>query len=136
MMLNMISVRIGLRKKRAKGITWEELLFACKGDDRGLEIFLETKKEDDDWPEALSAVMWKDLIAELEDAEKRRIVLGHNAIIVAKPNEINCVVAPEEDRTSWQLYKNHLKKNDFSDEAIDNIEESCVKILKQIKRIT
>ena len=46
------------------------------------------------------------------------------------------MTVPEEERTSWQLYKKHLKSGDFSEEAIENIEESCVKILKQLSKDT
>ena len=126
-----------VKKKRNKGVSWEELKYACKNNEKGLNDFLEARKEDDDWPEELDAILWKELIDELEDAEKKKIALGgKTAIIVSSPKEITKVTVPEEERTSWQLYKKHLKSGDFSEEAIENIEESCVKILKQLSKDT
>ena len=126
-----------VKKKRSKGVSWEELKYACKNNEEGLNDFLEARKEDDDWPEELDTILWKELIDELEDAEKKKIALGgKTAIIVSNPKEITKVTVPEEERTSWQLYKKHLKSGDFSEEAIENIEESCVKILKQLSKDT
>lgn len=40
-----------VKKKRNKGVSWEELKYACKNNEKGLNDFLEARKEDDDWPE-------------------------------------------------------------------------------------
>lgn len=64
-----------VKKKRSKGVSWEELKYACKNNEEGLNDFLEARKEDDDWPEELDTILWKELIDELEDAEKRRLHL-------------------------------------------------------------
>ena len=128
--------KVWVKKKRTKGVSWEELRYACKADEQGLTQFLNQRKEDDDWPEELSSDLWEQLIQDLRDAEDKRLSLGKPAIIVSTATEINKVTIPEEERSSWQLYRSHLKSVDFSDEAIDSIEDSCLKILKHMSKDT
>lgn len=119
-----------VKKKRNKGVSWEELRYACKNNEAGLNDFLEAKKEDDDWPEELDADLWKELIDELEDAEKKKIALGgKTAIIVSSPGEITKVTVPEEERTSWQLYKKHLKSGDFQKMLLKTLKNPVLKFL-------
>ena len=48
-----------MKKKRSKGVSWEELKYACKNNEEGLNDFLEARKEDDDWPEELDTILGK-----------------------------------------------------------------------------
>lgn len=129
------SCRMWAKKKRNnKNVSWEELRYACKGDDKGLHAFLEQRKDEDGWPAELNNDLWKQMIAELEEVERRKLMTS--ATIVANPDEHSNITIPEDERSSWQLYRKHLRNGDFSDEAIENIEDSCLKILKQLSKDT
>ena len=129
-----------IRNKRDRQIPWEELKYACKGNIEGLRSFIKTKQEDDDWPINFSVEMWAELIDELKKVELRRQQI-QRVNKVAEIHDPLCenleVTVPQEPASSWQLYKAHLiDDKHFSEDAVLNIEEASIEILRRLSRDT
>ena len=125
------------KRKRNKNVSWDEIMYACKGDSDGLNRFLESRKEEDDWPEELNEEVWLKMINDLKEAEEKRISVSLSSTI--PPNTVDektNVYVPTGSKSSWQLYKKHLKNKGFTEDAVDNIEDSCIKILQQLSKET
>jgi hypothetical protein len=129
-----------IKRKRNKNISWENLQFACKLDRGSLEDFLKNKIEEDDWPEQMNVELWVQLVAEMQEAESRKLQLqraNRMAELHDGRQENNRVYVPEDERSSWQLYKKHLKENKhFSDDAIQKIEDASIGVLKRLSTST
>ena len=128
--------RTWIKRKRNKGNTWESIYFAGKNSEQELKQFLKGQIEDNDWPEEVNVDLWKQLVKAMEEAEKKKIQLQNAtrmAMLHNEQNENNEVFVPEDEYSCWQLYKKHLKKDkDFSDEAIQMIEDASIAILKRL----
>ena len=104
--------RSWIKKKRNRGMSWDALLLAGKGSEVELGEFLANKIDEDDWPISVNVDFWKQLVHAMEESERKKIQL-QNANRMAElrdgVQENNRVVVPEDERSSWQLYKKHLK---------------------------
>ena len=123
-----------IKTKREKGKSWEAIFYACKKNDEQLADFLKIRIEEDDWPEDLSCENWKVFVGRMKEAEEKSIAIqkaGGMATITSK-DENTRVTVPEDDRTAWQLYKKRLASKGFKAQDIDNIENSCIRILKNL----
>ena len=133
-------VRHWISKKRNRNIPWESLLYACRDNEEGLKQFLNVQKENDDWPEELSVGGWYDLIRMLKGEEERRksIQEANRAAEIHDPSCENLnLTIPSSPVSSWQLYKKHLlEDNHFSEDAVQNIEDSSFQILRRLSRDT
>ena len=110
-------VRAWIRKKRehaTKPASWEELLFACKKDEKSLKEFLDARTEDDDWP-VMSTDDWKAIVSQQKAAEQETIRFGieSGAAIIHGENQNNTVRISQDEHSSWQTYKKGLIENGF-----------------------
>ena len=129
-----------IKKRRNKGLSWASLLLAGKNSEDELEEFLSNAIDDYDWPSTINPVLWKQLVLAMEESEQKKIQL-QNANRMAElhdgAHENNRIVVPEDERSSWQLYKKHLKENKhFSDDAIQKIEDASIGILRRLSTDT
>lgn len=129
-----------IRSWHNRGKSWEELRLACKSSEEDLIKFLNTRIEEDPWPNSLNVTLWKELVNGMEEAEKKKIRLqqaNRMAELHDFKHENNRVSVPEDERSSWQLYKKHLKENKhFSNDAIQKIEDASIGILKRLSTDT
>ena len=129
-----------IRVRRNRGHSWEELRTACKASDEELADFLDMRIDEFDWPRTLSVTLWKELVNSMEEAEKKKIKLqqaNRMAELHDFKHENNRVSVPQDERSSWQLYKKHLKENKhFSDDAIQKIEDASIGILRRLSTNT
>lgn len=121
-------------KQRAKGKLWEDLLYANKGDDKGVEKFLYNQQEDNDW-EVLTVSEWKDFVSaykvNLENSQP--VTIPSHVIEEGTEN----LIEPSFCQSAWQLYKNALaEEKHFSDYAITNIKLSSLDILNRLSKDT
>lgn len=125
-----------VKNKRDRNKSWKEIRFACKGDESGLQTFLDNKKMDDDWPLDLTVEKWKEMVDEIKraDDEKLRIQRINKAAEIHDPRcETLQFTIPALPFSSWQLYKQHLSENKhFTDDSIQKIEEASFGILKRL----
>lgn len=129
-----------IRVRRNKGNSWEEIKLACKSSEEELADFLKMRIDEFDWPNSLDVTLWKELVNSMEEAEKKKIKLqqaNRMAELHDFKHENNRVSVPQDERSSWQLYKKHLKENKhFSDDAIQKIEDASIGILKRLSTNT
>jgi len=123
-----------IQKKQGKGIPWSEIRMACKGNMASLSLFLKQHANEDDWP-SLTIDEWHDLVDENEEYEKRqqdfRIRGSEGALFDTKQD--NGLFVPQNERSCWQLYKNHLN---WKQESINDLENATIGILKRLSTDT
>ncbi len=129
-----------IKRRHSKGANWDELRMACKSTETELVQFLNSRIEEDEWPKELDACTWRSLVAGMEESELKMLQLqkaNRMAELHDGRAENNKVFVPEDEFSCWQLYKKHLKEDQgFSDEAIQNIEDASINILKRLSFTT
>lgn len=132
--------RTWIRRRHNKGYSWDEIRMACKSSDKELADFLEMRIDEFDWPMSLDVILWKELVNSMEEAEYKKIKLqqaNRMAELHDFKHENNRVSVPQDERSSWQLYKKHLKESKhFSEDAIQKIEDASIGILKRLSTNT
>lgn len=125
------------KRYKEKGWSWDKLSMAGKDTEKDLNDFLEHMKDDDDWP-LMTSLDWKELVEKqketitaIEEQEKNSGG-GH----IKNPGEVNKLPIPEDPRSAWQLYRQSLLNNNFSKTAVEHIEQSSFKILRQLNEDT
>lgn len=129
-------VRAWIRKKRehsTKPASWEELLLACKSSEEKLINFLESKVDDDDWPE-MTIDDWRDIVCQQKAAEDETIRYGveSGAAIIHGENQNNVVSISQNEHSSWQTYKKGLLTKGFKEETVTEIERATLGILRRL----
>ena len=122
---------------RKNGITWEHIEYAnCDSEDRLYE-FLKIQKMINFWPD-LSVDDWKNIVHLQKEAEEKAVEFDedHGQAIIVDEAEGNNIVAPTDPNSSWQLYKNNLKRKGFKDETLNEMERSTEKILRRLSKDT
>lgn len=119
-----------IQKKRDKKIGWSVISMAEKGDEHELELFLERRQCEDDWP-SLDVYSWKKLVEEVEayESKQQSLIFRGNDGALFDPNQDNGLKIPENERSCWQLYKNSLG---WKPEALKNLEEATYGILRRL----
>ena len=116
-----------------KGKSWEDIIYACKKNENGLKVFLQSKIDND---------FWDDIeVDEWIDAVKTYKRISNESASVTMPNEIveghDNYIEPQVSQSAWQLYKNYLfNKKHFSYRAVNNIKKSCLDILNRLSADT
>lgn len=129
------SPRQWMKKKRNRGMSWDEI--ATHPVSIPLSEFLETRVEDDEWPE-MDEAMWVALVKNLEEWEQKTVELdikSGQALVIDESSD-NDVTLPESENSCWQLYKQKLESKHFSEETIGEIERATLKILKRLSQDT
>ena len=118
---------------RAQGISWEEIDYGRKGDYAGLQRFLDIQADINFWPE-MSISDWAQLVESQKNAEQRikTIELLDGIAHIHDERQDNAITIPEDDASSWQLYKKKLLDNGFKPDTVDEIERTSLKILKRL----
>lgn len=119
-----------IQKKSEKKVAWDIILLAGMKDDQELQLFLERREVEDDWPR-LSVYAWKMLVEEVREYEKKQesLIFRGNDGALFDPNQDNGLKIPENERSCWQLYKNGLG---WKPEAIKNLEDATYGILRRL----
>ena len=127
-----------IQAARDHNVSWEEILTARTGTDEGLSSFLNDNSNINFWP-ALTVQEWKGLVLfkkSQSDLTKRLNGQGSSAII-HDSHQDNDVTIPTSRTSAWQLYKSKLlNEKHFKEESVNEMERSCIKILKCLSRDT
>lgn len=127
--------RLAIQKLRNKGRDWDFIKYYGKQDEVGLQNKLEQLQEDDMIPEDLSATIWLAIVKFLREAEEREQLIeekiANNRILSRRQdNDLNI---PGSASSSWQLYKNKLIRQGWTDESLKDIENTTISILKKLR---
>ena len=118
---------------RAHGISWEEIELGRRSDYAGLQAFLLLQADINFWPE-MSISDWRQLVESQKNAEKRmkHVELLDGIAHIHDSRQDNAITIPEDDMSSWQLYKKKLLADGFKPETVGEIEKTTHKILKRL----
>ena len=118
---------------RARGSSWEQIEYGNKNDFAGLQAFLSMQTDINFWPE-MSISDWQQLVQLQKEAEERvkSIELLDGIAHIHDARQDNAITIPEDEASSWQLYKNKLLSNGFKEETVAEIETTTLKILKRL----
>lgn len=118
---------------RTRGISWDEIEYGRKKDYAGLQEFLSTQTDINFWPE-MSISDWTQLVQSQRHAEERvkEIELLDGIAHIHDENQDNAITIPEDDTSSWQLYKQKLLDDGFKEDTVEEIERTTLKILKRL----
>ena len=122
-----------VKKSRIRGIAWEAIMLARKSNDEELQDFLDAQVGMSFWPE-LSVEDWKTIVKQQKTAEEnaKKIDLQNGTALIIDPKSENTTSIPTDQYSSWQLYRSRLLKNEFKEDAVEEIERATLKILKHI----
>lgn len=118
---------------RDRGIGWEEIALGRKKDYAGLQNFLAIQEEINFWPE-MSISDWQQLVQSQKNAEERvRVIELLDGIAhIHDSRQDNAITIPEDEMSSWQLYKKKLLADGFKADTIEEIERTTLKILRRL----
>ena len=122
-----------IRESRGNNINWEKIEYGRKNDYAGLQRFLEMQTEINFWPE-MSISDWKELVKSERNAEEnvKRIDIVAGIAHIHDERQDNAITIPEDETSSWQLYKKKLLDNGFKEDTVNEIERTTHKILKRL----
>lgn len=125
---------------RRDGKGWEAVA-AGGGASADLDRKLVSAAELLNWPSlGTSAAARRRVWLDIVQAKRRAAELAETAddtIVTIGPEETETQIrVPGDDRSTWQLYKNHLLGQHWKDTAVTNIETSSLKILRRLRRNT
>ena len=126
-----------IKNAREHKIDWEAIQYANHKDDAGLLAFLETQVDTNFWP-VLSIDDWKELVALQRNAEEKTkfIELASGTALIYDHRQDNAVTIPQDEHSSWQLYRKKLLTDGFKKESVEEIERATIKILKRLNSDT
>ena len=118
---------------RSQGITWDEIRYGRKSDYAGLQRFLDAQVDINYWPE-MSISDWEALVEKQKDAEQRikTVELIDGIAHIHDDRQDNAITIPEDEASSWQLYKKKLIDSGFKEDTVAEIESTTLKILKRL----
>lgn len=119
-----------IKAKRASGNSWDSIRLACKRSLNDLEDFLTRRREEDDWD--INQDDWFKLIESEMNAEQYTIRANYidGGSMIFEKDQLSAVTVPTDQKSSWVLYCDHLRKKHFREETIKDMEMSTLKILK------
>lgn len=119
-----------IQKRFEKGKDWDSIKLAMKSSEEDLRDFLDTRTEEDDWPN-MTNDEWK-LLVENErfysTFQESVNFFGSDGVLV-NTKDGNKLSVPQDPRSCWQLYKNKLGWNENS---IKTLEAATHGILRRL----
>ncbi|WP_051348371.1 Z1 domain-containing protein [Peribacillus kribbensis] len=127
--------RMAVEKLRKRGRDWDFIKYYGKQDEEGLQNKLEQLQEDDMIPEDLNATIWLGIVKFLREAAEREQMIedkiATNRILSRRQD--NNLTIPGGEASSWQLYKNKLIRQGWTEESVKDTENTTISILKKLR---
>lgn len=124
-----------IEKLRNKGREWDFIRYYGKQDKEGLQNKLEQLQADDMIPEDLNAPLWLAIVSFLRETEEREQMIeekiANNRILSHRQD--NDLHIPAGATSSWQLYKNMLINQGWTDNSVKDIENTTISILRKLR---
>lgn len=133
--------RAHIERQLRQGKSWADLRTQAEQNFEALDHWLLYQQEFSSWPSLGSTpeerhTAWIALLDAKEDAETRMTIARRPLVIVGREETEPSINIPEAEKSSWQLYRNHLLSQGWDSDAIDPIEESSLRILKRLRKKT
>ena len=126
-----------IKASRERNIDWNQIFYARKDNEAGLQAFLENQEDINFWPR-LTVDSWKEIVKLQKDAEEnaKKISFKKGFAFIHNKDEVNAVTVPEDPFSSWQLYRKKLLVNGFKLDTVNEIENATLKILRNLSNDT
>lgn len=128
--------RIWIRKQRDMGKDWETIKLGLGKNESDLIRFLQIQQDFNCWD--IEVNEWKELVEiHINDEKNTKLVkYKYEQAMLKDTNQDSAVSVPEDEKSSWQLYRKHLLAQGFKKEVVDNIEDTTLKILRRLNNNT
>lgn len=126
-----------MQARNKQGKSWEEIEYGLRGDDKGLDEFLQMQAGINFWD--IDATDWKELVSRQKKAEEqsKQISLASQEAMIVDDGEDGDFYVPDHPESAWQLYRKKLiEEKHFKKSAVDEIENSTIRILKRLHKKT
>ncbi len=126
-----------IREAREHDIQWKDIEYANRGDEEGLNKFLEIQSEIN-WCDQINSIEWKEIVNQEKKAEEqtKEVEVMEGSSMILDENQDNAVKVPTDKKSAWVLYKDHLLDQGFKEKVTEEIERSSIKILKRLSSNT
>ncbi|EMR06414.1 Z1 domain protein [Bhargavaea cecembensis DSE10] len=124
--------RKAIRNLKDMGKDWEYISTYGKKDDQELQQLLDMIYETGNFNYHISAYEWKEIVKEQKEIEDK----AREVVMVSSDVEQGSLEVPKHEKSSWQLYKQKLRSQNFSAEAIRELEDSTLAILRKLSQNT
>lgn len=127
-----------IKKAREHHLEWEAIYNGRQNDENGLREFLAKQINDDWWPDNLDVDLWREIVKSEKEAEKRLLELSEQkrTAVLTDSTEDSAVTVPEDEKSSWQLYRKHLLESGWKMESVNEIESATISTLKRLSNDT
>ena len=79
---------------------------------------------------------WKEIVRYKEQAEQQSVAATRSLIVVGAEEAEPGVAVPQDARSAWQLYRQHLINQGWKETSVYNIQKSALRILKHLRQNT
>lgn len=117
---------------------WDDLYYALKEDDEGLELFLQRQIRTKNWP-SVSVEEWHDSIRRMQEAERTQIggIIWPDDTNILPVDMLNKYQVPNNPTSSWQIYSKYLREEKhWPETAIDSLQNSAKFLLNRLGKKT
>lgn len=124
-----------MREARENSNEWEDINYALRDNEEGLEEFLEIQRNTNWWK--INSVEWHELVKLERKAEEETKPLDDSGqAIIMDERQDNATRVPENEYSSWQLYRNRLLEQGFKRYTVDEMEKTTIKLLRRLSKDT
>lgn len=120
---------------REKGRKWEFIKYYGKKNKIELQQKLQLLQEEDIIPDDLNADTWLGIVDMLYEIEEREQTFeektASNRILSSRQD--NTFTIPDNQYSSWQLYKRKLIKDGWTNESVKDTENTTISILRKLR---
>jgi len=125
-----------MKDARDRKHDWEEIKYGLRGNLEGLKKFLEEQRSLNWWE--IDCNDWFQLVRLEKEAEEQTKAVQYLSgyAMIYDEGEDNEIKIPQDERSSWQLYKKKLKDKGFKDLVIEEMERTTLRILRRLSTNT
>lgn len=128
---------------RLNGRSWAEIAKLGRyGDslEKINDLFL-SREEMDNWPSLGNSPTerfecWKKIVQCKMQAEQQSVAAARPLIIVGAEEAEPGIEVPQDPRSAWQLYRQHLLAQSWKGNSVENIQKSALRILQRLRKTT
>lgn len=127
-----------IRRARERKLDWDSIMLASKADEKQLKEFLEQQILNSFWPSDIDVETWYEIVRSEKDGELKSVAVREKSrkALLVDGSQDSDVTVPEDERSSWQLYKEYLVESGWKKDSVDEIEEATIELLKRLNNNT
>ncbi|MGO1058526.1 Z1 domain-containing protein [Planococcus sp. FY231025] len=123
-----------IEKMRINDRSWDQIKYGGGSKIEDLEKFIDMQKMVGAFSNDITKELWLDRVSWAKNTEEQQIQLERSSdrTIILSENADSDAEVPLNPKSSWQLYKNKLKEENWSIESINEIEKSTINLLRKL----